>query len=215
MPVTVWSKLKRYMAAGEITRRLSSFTLLIVMPRTRIVIGFDASGPDSKPFLVYLGKSGDEVLTSMKGSAAHHFEIFEGPGRKKNNPGFDAEAVKAEVALGELTPLILKDLEELTALREKVAVLEKEKADAEAKTNEEFKGLHEQVKSLHSQIELEKKASAGHAEGARSAQLVIDGLRSEVETLKAENAKLSSMIEGVAPVSESAPLDEQPQKRKR
>ena len=47
------------------------------------------------PFVVYIGNSGSEAEAAMKADqAAHHYEVFEGPGRRKNNSSYDATAIK-------------------------------------------------------------------------------------------------------------------------
>lgn len=73
------------------------------MPRTRVVLGFE---PNSLvPKVLYAGADGDLAEKSMKEAPVHlqRFEIFEGPGRRKNNARFDPSAptvtVKASVFL--------------------------------------------------------------------------------------------------------------------
>lgn len=59
------------------------------MARTRIIIGHPAQAGSQPPFLVYLGTSGSEAEAAMKADdKAHHYEIFEGPGRRKNNAAY-------------------------------------------------------------------------------------------------------------------------------
>lgn len=59
------------------------------MARTRIIIGHPAQSGSQPPFLVYLGASGSEAEAAMKADdKAHHYEIFEGPGRRKNNAAY-------------------------------------------------------------------------------------------------------------------------------
>lgn len=68
------------------------------MARTRIIIGHPSGS--QPPHLVYLGTSGSDAEAAMKAdTAAHHYEIFEGPGRRKNNGSFNAAGgVAAEPA---------------------------------------------------------------------------------------------------------------------
>lgn len=63
------------------------------MPRTRIIIGHPAKTGSVLPHLVYLGTSGSEAESVMKADqTAHHYEIFEGPGRRKNNATYNPAA---------------------------------------------------------------------------------------------------------------------------
>ena len=63
------------------------------MARTRIIIGHPAQAGSQPPFLVYLGTSGSEAEAAMKADdKAHHYEIFEGPGRRKNNAAYVSPA---------------------------------------------------------------------------------------------------------------------------
>jgi len=60
------------------------------MARTRIIIGHPAASGGA-PHVVYVGSSGSEAEAAMKAdTAAHHYEIFEGPGRRKNNSSYIA-----------------------------------------------------------------------------------------------------------------------------
>lgn len=65
----------------------------LFMARTRIVIGHTADTTS----IVYQGRSGSESIAAMEqNTSAQRFEIFEGPGRFKNNSRL--AAVKADVA---------------------------------------------------------------------------------------------------------------------
>lgn len=75
------------------------------MPRTRIIIGHPAKTGSALPHLVYLGTSGSEAESVMKADqTAHHYEIFEGPGRRKNNASFNPQA-KAPLAVPASEPV--------------------------------------------------------------------------------------------------------------
>lgn len=55
------------------------------MARTRIIIGHTGEGPR----VIYVGSSGSESQSAMQAdTSAASFEIFEGPGRRKNNPRY-------------------------------------------------------------------------------------------------------------------------------
>lgn len=70
------------------------------MARTRIIIGHPAQSGSQPPFLVYLGTSGSEAEAAMKADdKAHHYEIFEGPGRRKNNAAFISPGIASPPAL--------------------------------------------------------------------------------------------------------------------
>ena len=59
------------------------------MARTRIILGYPTASKASDPFLVYCGSSGSEAEAAQReNKTAHRFEIFEGPGRFKNNSSF-------------------------------------------------------------------------------------------------------------------------------
>lgn len=63
------------------------------MARTRIIIGHPAITGSRPPHLVYLGVSGSEAEQALKADqSSHHYEIFEGPGRRKNNSTFNPSA---------------------------------------------------------------------------------------------------------------------------
>jgi len=69
------------------------------MARTRIIIG-NVNKTTTK--LLYHGPSGSAAEAAMKAdTTCQSFEIFEGPGRRKNNPNYkpsaeaEAEAAKA------------------------------------------------------------------------------------------------------------------------
>jgi hypothetical protein len=75
------------------------------MPRTRIIIGHPEKSGTTPPRVIYVGTSGSEAESAMKADAtAHHYEIFEGPGRRKMNATYiqaveaAAKAKAAEVA---------------------------------------------------------------------------------------------------------------------
>lgn len=115
---------------------------------TRIILGYPTPAKDAKPFVVYLGNQGSEAEKAMAGSKAARFEIHQGQGRRKGNPNFDPEAVKAEVGLkhcvpfltgGEGDDVLLFELENesqafnLEQLLKELRAHRKEKSDAEAK----------------------------------------------------------------------------------
>lgn len=85
------------------------------MARTRIILGYPNASKASTPFLVYCGPSGGDAETAQRGNLiAHRFEIFEGPGRFKNNSRFNPSAVPpvAAPAAESLRPLIPVELGE-------------------------------------------------------------------------------------------------------
>lgn len=69
------------------------------MARTRIIIGHPAISGSESPRLIYLGTSGSDAEAAMKADpSAHHYEIFEGPGRRKNNGSYTHTAPETEPA---------------------------------------------------------------------------------------------------------------------
>lgn len=69
------------------------------MPRTRIIIGYDAPGSAAKASVIYCGTSGAEAESVMKSdTTSARFEIFEGQGRRKNNPNFATPAPQSSEA---------------------------------------------------------------------------------------------------------------------
>lgn len=60
------------------------------MARTRIILGYPTASKATAPFLVYCGPSGSAAEAAQReNTTAHRFEIFEGPGRFKNNSRFN------------------------------------------------------------------------------------------------------------------------------
>lgn len=67
------------------------------MARTRIIIGHPEKSGSTPPSVIYVGTSGSEAEAAMKAdTTAHHFEIFEGPGRRKSNGSYITPEAKAE-----------------------------------------------------------------------------------------------------------------------
>lgn len=63
------------------------------MARTRIIIG---TVNKTTTHLLYHGSSGSAAEAAMKANTTcQSFEIFEGPGRRKNNPNYKAKAEPA------------------------------------------------------------------------------------------------------------------------
>jgi hypothetical protein len=81
------------------------------MARTRIIIGHPAITGSRPPHLVYLGVSGSESEQALKADqSSHHYEIFEGPGRRKNNSTFNPSALIPSVnPVPPVTPVILPE----------------------------------------------------------------------------------------------------------
>jgi hypothetical protein len=78
------------------------------MSRTRIIIGHPAKTGSALPHLVYLGTSGSEAEAAMKADqSAHHYEIFEGPGRRKNNATFNPAAFLIDSETGKLQAVLI------------------------------------------------------------------------------------------------------------
>lgn len=78
------------------------------MPRTRIIIGHPAKTGSVLPHLVYLGTSGSEAESVMKADqTAHHYEIFEGPGRRKNNASYNPAAKSPAAAEIVYSPVVI------------------------------------------------------------------------------------------------------------
>lgn len=104
------------------------------MARTRIILGYPSASSTSQPHVVYAGLSGAAADSAMRSSPhSLRFEIFEGPGRRKNNPAFSAAAKvpapakldipadlkglnKAELAASALAAIArIKELEDIIA----------------------------------------------------------------------------------------------------
>lgn len=71
------------------------------MPRTRIILGYDGPGSSARSKLVYQGTSGADAQAAMQtDTLSARFEIFEGMGRRKNNPNFRpvSQVAEAEAA---------------------------------------------------------------------------------------------------------------------
>lgn len=122
------------------------------MARTRIIIAHPEKIGNRPPHVVYLGTSGSEADAAMKADkTAHHYEIFEGPGRRKSNASYDPAAAPsvapaasvvipddvAGLKKGELQQALaaaILRIQELEASANKTPQQEEQKEQADEKT---------------------------------------------------------------------------------
>jgi hypothetical protein len=88
------------------------------MARTRIIIGHPAAIGSSPPFLIYLGASGSEAEAALKADrTAHHYEIFEGPGRRKGNAAYDSSVQPAAPIVSAPAPAPVEIPDDISGLK--------------------------------------------------------------------------------------------------
>lgn len=144
------------------------------MARTRIIIGHPAQAGSQPPFLVYLGTSGSEAEAAMKADdKAHHYEIFEGPGRRKNNAAYVSLAAAPVAVKPPAAPSRKQLVKAAKELREAATTARATASAARLKADEASRAVDENPQAENAEelvtVALDAEEAAKAAEAAASA----------------------------------------------